>query len=351
MEQTNNNTQNDVIDLRELFSVLKRRKKMIGIVTALFALLTLLYVLIATPWWQVNTTLEIGKYIDTKTGEEIYLENGEGVAERLKVKYIDTYKYAKDRNSTVQSISASKKNPQFITISVLGKNNQLAITKIKTVIDDLKNKHKMIIDEIIAKKKSELDSIDRKIMQIEKYKITNVVEQINYIKTINLPTIDKKIASIEADMQVILKQKEKSEKNLSSISNNNASLAALRLAQIQGLEYKISANKIKLIDMKSNKEKILTSTLPSLGRKLDELKQINLASFHEKYKLIKLSMQPHNYYNTAIIGEIITQNKPVKPKKKLIVIVAFITGLMLSVFLAFFLEFIGGMKKEEDSEQ
>jgi uncharacterized protein involved in exopolysaccharide biosynthesis len=37
---------------------------------------------------------------------------------------------------------------------------------------------------------------------------------------------------------------------------------------------------------------------------------------------------------------------PIQPKKKLIVIVAFITGLMLSVFLAFFLEFLAGSKEE-----
>ncbi len=39
---------------------------------------------------------------------------------------------------------------------------------------------------------------------------------------------------------------------------------------------------------------------------------------------------------------------PIKPKKKLIVIVAFITGLMFSIFLAFFLEFIKGIKKDNE---
>jgi len=56
---------------------------------------------------------------------------------------------------------------------------------------------------------------------------------------------------------------------------------------------------------------------------------------------------PYNYKNTEIIGEIITKDHPVKPKKKLIVIVAFITGLMLAVFLAFFLEFIRSSREEE----
>ena len=51
---------------------------------------------------------------------------------------------------------------------------------------------------------------------------------------------------------------------------------------------------------------------------------------------------------TQLIGEIKVNNTPIKPNKKLIVVVAFITGLMLSVFLAFFLEFISGMKKDPE---
>jgi LPS O-antigen subunit length determinant protein (WzzB/FepE family) len=344
-----NNTQyiqEDKIDLRELFSVLKRKKKLIWTVTGLFTMLALIYVLVATPWWEVNTTLEIGKYIDTKTGNEIYLEDGAGVAERLKVKYINIYEHIKDRSSKVESISASKDNPQFISISALGEDNQLALTEIKNVIDDLKNKHKMIIDEIIAKKQSSLDEIDRNIYKIEHYQKTNITEKINYIKNVELPSIDKKITTVKSNLKKSIKQKDEAVENLSSL-NNDASLAALRLAQIQGLEYKISKNEMELINLNTAKQKTLSTTLPELVRKIEKIEKIDLVKLIEKRKLIKLSMQPHNYHNTTVIGKIITQDRPVKPKKKLIVIIAFITGLMLSIFLAFFLEFIQGMKKED----
>ena len=344
-----NNTQQieeDKIDLRELFSVLKRRKKLIWSVTAFFTLLALIYVLVATPWWQVNATLEIGKYIDTKTGKEIYLEKGTGVSERLKVKYIDIYKHIKDRDTKIEFIKSSKKNPQFISISALGKDNQLALSEIQKVIDDLQNRHQKIIDEIIAKKQSELDGIDREIFQIKQHKMVNIIEKIDYTKKVELPAIDKKIATVESDLKKSIKQKEEAVKNLSSL-NNEASLAALRMAQIQGLEYKISANEMKLIDFNTQKQKALSTTLPDLARVLEQLKKIDLVELQEKRKLTMLSMQSHNYHNTEIVGNIITQDKPVKPKKTLIVIVAFITGLMLSVFLAFLLEFLRGKKEEE----
>ena len=47
------------------------------------------------------------------------------------------------------------------------------------------------------------------------------------------------------------------------------------------------------------------------------------------------------------ITPISVDNTPIKPKRKLIVIVAFITGLMLAVFLAFFLEFIGNLNTKK----
>lgn len=54
------------------------------------------------------------------------------------------------------------------------------------------------------------------------------------------------------------------------------------------------------------------------------------------------------YIMTKQVGEVKLDNIPInKPKKKLIVVVAFITGLILSIFLVFFLEFVKSFKKEE----
>ena len=347
-----NNTQyiqEDKIDLRELFSILKRRKKLIWSVTTLLTLIALVYVLIVTPWWQVNATIEIGKKGYNKEGEAIYLENGAGVQERLQVKYIDVFKNVKDRESLIKSISISKKNPQFLSITALGKDNALAVNEVKKVINEVLTEHNKIIEEIVAKKQSELDNIDRSIFQLEHNEMTKILENIDYIKKIEIPSIDETIATVTADLEKSEKQRDEALKNLISLKND-ASLSSLRMAQIQNLEYKISANQIKLIDLNTKKQAITSTTLPEEERKMEKLKKVKLVSLQEKRKLILLSMQSHNYHNSAIVSNIITQDKPVKPKKILIVIVAFITGLMLSVFLAFFLEFLGGMKSKEKDE-
>jgi uncharacterized protein involved in exopolysaccharide biosynthesis len=61
---------------------------------------------------------------------------------------------------------------------------------------------------------------------------------------------------------------------------------------------------------------------------------------------LKTLLLPSNFIHTSIIGKIIKFDHPVKPKKKLIIIVAFITGFILSIFLVFFIEFVKGLKEE-----
>lgn len=56
------------------------------------------------------------------------------------------------------------------------------------------------------------------------------------------------------------------------------------------------------------------------------------------------------YIMTKQIGEIEVGNNPINsPKKKLIVVVAFVTGLILSIFMIFFLEFIKSTRKDQEN--
>ena len=83
-----------------------------------------------------------------------------------------------------------------------------------------------------------------------------------------------------------------------------------------------------------------------LEEKKDLLLTTSLYKLEENKKIIELSLLPHNYKNTQIVGEIMTNDFPAKPKKSLIVAVAFVTGFILSIFLVFVIQFIQGTKKE-----
>jgi uncharacterized protein involved in exopolysaccharide biosynthesis len=87
--------------------------------------------------------------------------------------------------------------------------------------------------------------------------------------------------------------------------------------------------------------------LMDMKNKKDELETTVINELIEKRSLLSSMLLPHNYKNTQVVGKIITNDYPIKPKKKLIVVVAFVTAFILSVFLVFFMEFIKGFKEEE----
>ncbi len=96
-------------------------------------------------------------------------------------------------------------------------------------------------------------------------------------------------------------------------------------------------NLVQLTYDSTNKDTIV----PHLKSAIDYImKRHQTKAEHYRYKGAKVLM-------TSVVGEISVGNEPIKPKKKLIVVLAFITGLMLSIFLAFFLEFIKGMKNDD----
>ncbi len=63
---------------------------------------------------------------------------------------------------------------------------------------------------------------------------------------------------------------------------------------------------------------------------------------------LKLQISDEKILETEILGKFITSKYPIKPKKKLIVVVSFVTGFILSIFLVFFMQFIKSFKEDEN---
>ena len=82
--------------------------------------------------------------------------------------------------------------------------------------------------------------------------------------------------------------------------------------------------------------------------KKDILNTTILSQLEEERNLIQSLLLPHNYKNTQIVGKILINDYAIKPKKTLIVIVSFITGFILAIFLVFLIDFIRGFKETED---
>ncbi len=432
-------TEDDEIDLRELISVLKKRKRIVLFTTSVVVLLAVLYILLSHRWYEAKATLEIGyRQITTNSGEIVkkYFDDPERIKHYLDVKYDTSGKFRKKgTKSYLKSVSVPRKSKYFVSLTSYGMSNKLAEAEIKNVLNDIMATHKEIFRTIIIKKENQIDKSSR---QLEYYKNVvlpqlknrlNIVKtidlkkidtQINLIKTIDLKKIDTQINFLKNTRIPILKEKIKSIKQeiikkqhevntienvLQKIAKQDPALGAIDAMQIANLQNDIDRLTLTVLDLnvkakslteesipnlekqkqkileqtipnlekqkqkileqtipnlekqkqkileqtipnlQAQKEKLYKETIPTLKGNINKLINITIPALKNSIQLLKLSEKPPYLVMTRVVGGIRMHNYPAKPKKKLVLVVAFITGLILGFFLAFLVEFI--MKPKE----
>jgi capsular polysaccharide biosynthesis protein len=119
------------------------------------------------------------------------------------------------------------------------------------------------------------------------------------------------------------------------------------LSEILNLEFPVKTSTLK----KSNTLSDIISILEITSNEKD--KQIiknNLKSSVEF--VLNRHKEKAKFYENVImskqIGDITISDQAInKPKKTLIVVVSFVTGFILSIFLVFFMQFVNGIRKEK----
>ena len=104
-------------------------------------------------------------------------------------------------------------------------------------------------------------------------------------------------------------------------------------------------------DVKVNTPRGTNSILVIVSQNSDKSK-IKSSLIKVKDEILKRHSKKAKLFDSTImtkqVGKIKIEDTPInKPKKKLIVAVAFVTGFILSIFLVFFMEFIKGIREEK----
>jgi LPS O-antigen subunit length determinant protein (WzzB/FepE family) len=322
--QTNTPEQNyyqeDEIDLKELFGILWAKKTLIIGITTLITVLAGIYAFNKTPIYEATALVEIGNYKlhnnNNNNNNKAILDSTADLSKKLNLLFIDMFKNEEDRKSEISSISVPKKSNNFIEIKAEATSNKLASEEIIKVVVYIKNKHQKILNDV--KNRRELE-------------IKNIEVKINNIKNKEIKLLSEKIKIQQANLDDYKNQLNTIGRNIKDIENTNPALTALKLMEKRDLSSFILELNLQLMDMRNKK---------------DELETTSINQLLEKKQLVKSMMLPHNYKNSEVIGQVITNNYPIKPKKKLIVAVAFIAGFILSIFLVFIMN---AFRKEEDT--
>lgn len=391
----------DEIDLRELWKIIMNKKLFIIVFTSIVTIGAIAWAMTRTPIYEVKSNIQIG-FI----GEDLIVEPNTLIKIANIVFNVEDKVSTKEAFvSEVTSISANKKLKNFIEIKTQAISNDEALKKNKEVVSYIENKYKSKIDQFILNNNNNIKAIEVKISNLENLEAKNLKRQIELLKTQKIVKIDEKIKfynkiKINALNEKIkfhtdkLKEYSKSVKQIYQNNQTNIDKTSLTIASLQMVNYQnlILNSQNKVEDLKIEIETINNETIPNLQRekkniqdvtikdlqlKIDNINNVSILNLKREkkniqddtlrnleYKLkvelpnkkVKLLEQIEQYrfqnskqniQNSKVIGDYIVRDYPIKPKKKLIVVVSFVTGFILSIFIVFFLNFIG---KNEDEK-
>ena len=301
--------QEDEIDLRELFKTIWARRFFVITFTLVVTVLAAVYAYTKTPIYEAKALVEIGEYKLNGTTKNS-IDDAVVLEKKLSTLFVDMEKNLKDKTSEISNIAIVKGLKNFLEIKSEATSNEEAKNEILKVLTFVQGEHEKILDDVKKQKEMELRNIDL---------------QISDIKSRTVALIDKKLENNVKNLENLQEQLKFVDENLKKIDSLNPSLAALKLMEKKDITNSINTLTIQNFDLESKKDELLTTSLYTL---------------QENKKIIELSLLPHNYKNTQIVGEIMTNDFPTKPKKSLIVAVAFVTGFILSIFLVFLINFI-----------
>ena len=305
----------DEIDLRELFKTIVEKKYFILVFTLIITILAIIYVKIKTPIYEAKAVIEIGSY-KTETNEVKVVDNLNEFSKKLSTIFIDLRKNDREKESEITNISISKGMKNYIEISSEAISNDLAIKEINSVLSFTKDEHGKFLNDIKEKNRIEISNIDNSIKNLQE-QVLNIDRKIELY--------EKNVINLEEQMKFVLE-------SLKDIKSLDPSIAALKLMEKRDISNDIILNKSQLFDLMVRKESI---------------SNLEINKLIERKKILESLSLDYNIKNSEIVGKIQINDYPIKPKKSLVVVVAFVTGFILSIFIVFFMQFVNSIRKEE----
>ncbi|MCT7571469.1 Wzz/FepE/Etk N-terminal domain-containing protein [Aliarcobacter butzleri] len=261
--------------------------------------------------------------------------------------------------------------------------NEINIKNIKSEIEILKEQELKNIDrQIYILKSQNIDSVNKEISLLKTQEIPKIKTQIAFLTNSKIKSLEDKISFYSKSLNKYIKELDNLNKSMEKSDNSSSMIASVQMLnyqnlitnaqnQIKDLELQVEViqnetipnlkyeleniTTIKTKELENKKANILNVDIKDLEnqklnlsnekiRKLEDKINIELqtkiSQLNEEIDTLSFKKTGQNLSNTKLVGEYLVNDFPVKPKKKLIVAVAFVTGFIISIFLVFLFNFI-----------
>jgi hypothetical protein len=153
------------------------------LVTSIVTALAILYVLIATPKYEVKANIQLG-FMQDENGKNTLVDAHTSIVHILKVVFHVEEKLKQEKFvSEVTGISTSKKVKDFIQITTTAISNEEAIKKNKEVLEFLQKRYEPKIKQYKADQLNKIEDIKIELKKLTDYDIVETKKEINKFKT------------------------------------------------------------------------------------------------------------------------------------------------------------------------
>lgn len=388
----------DEIDLKELFSIIWQRKIFIIGFTIIITILSAIYVYTKTPIYEVKSIMEIG-FLENKV-----IDDPAVVEQKLNIIFgvEDKNTNNNSEKGIITSIKKDKDVKNFIEIKTEAISNDIALAKNKEVLELTKQLYNNKIEQFKTFSNNDIVNIQREIDYVNNVEIKNILSQINILKEQEIFKINREIENLKnqnlktANNEIDFLKNEKLKKlneKISFYKNNlekfdkeinelnktisiNQDKTALLVLSTQLINYqnlilntqnqinelelqvqqiiketlpKLEINKeniflVQIKDLEMKKQNVSNDTIKKLEDKINIELKTKISQLEERKNTAKFKLSEENISNARLVGNYVMSDNPAKPKKMLIIIVSFITGFILSIFIVFLINFIRNNK-------
>ncbi len=249
----------------------------------------------------------------------------------------DTISISQDKKTGVISISIDFKDPHMaakIADTYVNELQRILNEKALTVA----KMNRIFLEKQLKEEEEKLKKYQYELAQFQRQtKLIEPKEQLKGTMELYASLIAQKIG-----LQVQLRQFE------SALSDDNPKIQMIK-QQLKAID-----SQIKKLEEKSKGAFPSISDAPQkMTQYIDLLRKLKTSeavyeTLLKAYEQAKFEEAKENLY-VQVIDEAFVPDKPVKPKKALMIAVAAVTSIFLGVFLAFFLEWVENVKKRRQS--
>ena len=305
----------------------------------LITIITSIFVFSKTPIYEVSSVIKIASV------NNVIIEDSELLSKKIKLIYnVEDKEVITKDNGIVSKVSITKNVPNFIEISTQAFSNKTALEKNREVLKFIQDEYKYKIDEYKELVTREIYNLNKQIEYIKNIDLVNLKEKIKFLNEVDLVSLNNKLVFNNSKLTEYQSNINKISKRKSSNDTQNM-LSAMEILNNQNLILNLQD---KIEDLNKEKKSLIREKLRNLKSNINTKIPNKILNLEYKIEQEKSKMNKNKLENSNIIGKIKVYDKPVKPKKLLIIIVSFITSLIMAVFLVFLLNFISNNKTKKE---